>query len=191
MAFETFTEAARRVLALGAEEARTLGHDHLGTEHLLLGLIAEGQGAAARAFARLGVSLEAAREQVLAEVARAPGPRGEGQLPVTPRARATLDAAPRQALGLKDEGVDTEHILLALLIERDSRTASILAALGCPPDLLRTTVLAERPRGRLDDDGDALLTLAAGGGVAARALAELGVDPDALAVAVERARGGS
>src|SRR4051794_25211577 len=191
MAFEAFTEPARRVLALGAEEARGLGHDHLGTEHLLLGLIAEGQGAAARAFARLGVALEAAREQVLAEVAHAPGPPGEGQLPVTPRARATLDAAPRQALGLKDEGVDTEHILLALLIERDSRTASILAGLGCPPDLLRTTVLAERTRGRPDDDGDALLALAAADGVAARALAELGVDPDALAAAVERARGGS
>jgi ATP-dependent Clp protease ATP-binding subunit ClpC len=189
--FEMFTEAARRVLSLGAEEARSLGHDHLGTEHLLLGLIAEGQGAAARSFARLGVTLEAARQQVLAEVAHAPGPRSEGQLPVTPRARATLDAAPRQALGLKADGVDTEHILLALLIERDARTASILSALGCPPDLLRTTVLAERTRERPDDDGDALLALAAGDGVAARALADVGVSPDALAAAVERARGGS
>src|SRR3954449_5205480 len=174
MAFETFTEAARRVLALGAEEARNLGHDHLGTEHLLLGLIAEGNGAAARSFASLGVTLEAARQQVRAELGGT-GARSEGQLPVTPRARATLDAAPRQAMGLKDEGVDTEHILLALLIERDARTASILSALGCPPDLLRTTVLAERTRRRPEDDGDALLAMAAGDGVAARALAELGV----------------
>ena len=189
--FETFTEAARRVLALGAEEARTLGHDHLGTEHLLLGLIAEGKGAAARSFARLGVTLEAAREQVLAEVDPAAGARSEGQPPVTPRARGTLAAAPRQALGLKDRDVDTEHILLALLIERDARTASILSGLGCPPDLLRTTVLAERTRRRPEDDGDALLALVAGDGVAARALAALGVTPDALAAAVERARGGS
>jgi ATP-dependent Clp protease ATP-binding subunit ClpC len=188
--FETFTEAARRVLALGADEARDLGHDHLGTEHLLLGLIAEGKGAAARSFARLGVTLEAARQQVQAELG-AGGARSEGQLPVTPRARATLEAAPRQAMGLKDEGVDTEHILLALLIERDARTASILSALGCPPDHLRTTVFAERTRRRPDDDGDALLALAQGDGVAARALAELGVTAEGLAAALERARGGS
>jgi ATP-dependent Clp protease ATP-binding subunit ClpC len=189
--FETFTAAARRVLSLGAEESRALGHDHLGTEHLLLGLIAEGEGAAARSFARLGVTLEAARQQVQAELGGTPGTRSEGQLPVTPRARATLDAAPRQAMGLKDEGVDTEHILLALLIERDARTASILAALGCPPDTLRTTVLAERTRRHPDDDGDALVALARGDGVAARALAALGVTAEALAAAVERARGGS
>src|SRR5215218_5606482 len=189
--FETFTPAARRVLALGAEEARTLGHGHLGTEHLLLGLIAEGEGAAARSFARLGVTLDAARQQVLAEVAQTAGPPGGGQPPVTPRARGTLAAAPRQALGLKDEGVDTEHILLALLIERDARTASILSGLGCPPDLLRTTVLAERTRRRPPDDGDGLLALAREGGVAARALADLGITAEALEAAVERARGGS
>src|SRR4051794_18314252 len=186
-----FTDAARRVLALGAEEARNLGHDHLGTEHLLLGLIAEGDGAAARSFGRLGVTLEAAREQVQAELGGSAGTLREGQLPVTPRARATLDAAPRQAMGLKDEGVDTEHILLALLIERDARTASILSALGCPPDHLRTIVLTERARRGPDDDGNALLALAHGDGVAARALGELGVTVEALAAAVERARGSS
>src|SRR3954451_3790246 len=148
-----FTDAARRVLALGAEEARNLGPDHLGTEHLLLGLIGEGHGAAARSFTRLGVTLDAAREQVRAELGGMPEARSEGQLPVTPRARATLEAAPRQAMGLKDEGVDTEHILLALLIERDARTASILSALGCPPDHLRAIVLDERARRGPDDDG--------------------------------------
>src|SRR3954453_3021563 len=122
MAFETFTEAARRVLALGAEEARTLGHDHLGTEHLLLGLIAEGEGAAARSFARLGVTLEAAREQVLAEVGPAAGARGAAGAPPPPNppaARGPPPPAPPRPLGKKEGGVDTEHILLALLIERD------------------------------------------------------------------------
>src|SRR5215210_135130 len=169
-----FTDAARRVLALGADEARNLGHDHLGTEHLLLGLIAEGDGAAARSFGRLGVTLEAARAQVQAELGGSAGTPREGQLPVTPPARATLDAAPRQAMGLKDEGVDTEHILLALLIERDARTASILSSLGCPPDLLRDTVFAERTETHPADDGDTLLALAGDDGVAARALADLG-----------------
>ena len=189
---ERFTDGARRVLTLGSEEARGLGHDHLGTEHLLLGLIAEGDGAAARSFARLGVTLDAAREQVVAELSHASGPPTEDRLPVTPRARATLDAAPRQALGLKDDGVGTEHLLLALLIERDARTASILAALGCPPDLLRQTVLEERAGAQTPaDDGGDLMALADAGGVVAHALEALGISREALAAAVERARGAS
>ena len=71
-----------------------------------------------------------------------------GEIPLSPRARGTLEGAPRQAMGLKDDVVGTEHLLLALLIERDSRTASVLTLLGCPPDLLRTTVLEERARPR-------------------------------------------
>jgi len=186
--YETFTEAARGAIALAADEARALGHDHVGTEHLLLGLIAERAGSAGRAFERLGVTLEAARDRVSAEVHRRPQAHADDPLPLTPRARGTLDAAPRQALGLKDDAVGTEHVLLALLIERDTRTASVLAALGLPPDLLRETLFEQRRAGAEEDDGDALLALADQRGVAARALAELGVTADALRAAVERAR---
>src|SRR3954447_22970613 len=101
--FENFTEPARQAVVLAQEEARALGHDHIGTEHLLLGLIGEGAGSASRAFARLGVSAESARERGAAEGhQRLQEPR-PGQLPFTPRARGTLAAAPRQALGLKDD----------------------------------------------------------------------------------------
>jgi len=181
---ERFTAEARQVIVLAQEEARALEHAQIGTEHFLLGLIGEGTGPAGRAFARLGVTLEAARAQVRADVP--PGDAASpGQLPFSPRAKATLDGAMRQALGLGHDYIGTEHLLLALLIERDSRTAGILASLGCPPDLLRDTVLEKRPA----DDGDALLALAEGDGVAARALAELGGTPEALRAAVERARG--
>jgi ATP-dependent Clp protease ATP-binding subunit ClpC len=191
--FERYTEAGRRTVTLAQEEARRLGHPAIGTEHLLLGLIAEGDGAAARAFTGLGVTLEAARAQVAAEV---PGGRpgaepSGGMMPFSPRAQGTLEAASRQALGLKSNDVDTEHVLLALLIERDARTASILSALGCPPDLLRASVLEDRATRDPDDDGDALLALAQGSNVAGQALADLGVTVEALTAAVERARGGS
>jgi ATP-dependent Clp protease ATP-binding subunit ClpC len=191
--FERFTERARQTIVLGQEEARRLGSSHIGTEHLLLGLIGEAEGSAGQAFARLGVTLDSARAQVASEVP-ADGGSPPGQIPFSPRAKATLDAAPRQALGLKDTEVGTEHMLLALLIERDRRTASILSSLGCPPDLLRTTVLEDRTTESPedpDDDGDALLALAEGSNVAGQALVDLGVTVDALKAAIERARGGS
>jgi ATP-dependent Clp protease ATP-binding subunit ClpA len=117
-------------------------------------------------------------------------PRGR-QLPFTSRAKGTLEAALRQALGLGEDYIGTEHMLLALLIERDARTASVLASLGLPPSLLRSTVMDERTvKATPDphDDGDALLTLADGSGVAGRALVALGVTRDALREAIEQAR---
>ena len=189
--FERFTERARQTIALSHEEARRLGSAHMGTEHLLLGLVGEAEGSAGQAFASLGVTLDAARAQVAAKVPAGAG-SPPGQIPFSPRAKATLDAALRQARGLRNSEVGTEHLLLAMLIERDARTASILASLGCPPDLLRTTVLEERRTpGDVEDDGDALLALAQGSGVAGRALADLGVTDEALAAAIERARGDS
>ena len=107
-------------------------------------------------------------------------PPAQEQIPFSPRAKGTLEAALRQALGFKDTSIETEHILLALLIERDGRTASVLASLACPPDLLRTTVLEERGTTATPDptdDGDALLALAEGSGVAGRALEALGITP--------------
>jgi ATP-dependent Clp protease ATP-binding subunit ClpA len=209
--FERFTDPAKQTIALAEGEARTMGHPYVGTEHLLLGLVADDAGPAGRAFATLGVTLENARAQVTAEV---PPNVNEplAEIPFSPRAKGTLDGAPRQAMGLKDDFVGTEHLLLALLIERDSRTANVLSSLGCPPDLLRTTVLEDRPakpkpapglapalataareiaagRGAAQPDaGDLLLALADGSGLLTRALMELGVTPKALRAAIERAR---
>ena len=188
--FDRFTEEARQVIVLSQEEARGLGHSHIGTEHLLLGLIGEGAGPASRAFANLHVTLDAARAQVVADVPPSAESPGSRQLPFTPRAKGTLEGALRQALGRGHDYIGTEHLLLALLIERDARTARILSSLGCPPDLLRDTLLADTTSKR-SDDGDALLALAAADGIAAAALAELGITPEALATAVERVRGAS
>ena len=192
--FEHFSEQARHTIVLAQGEAARLGHGHIGTEHLLLGLIGEQEGAAGRAFAKLGVSVEAARDKVGALMPPSAEPPAPEQIPFSPRAKGTLEAALRQALGFKDSTIETEHILLALLIERDGRTASVLASLACPPDLLRAMVLEERGAPATPDptdDGDALLSLAEGSGVAGQALEALGITPAALRAAVERARSGS
>jgi len=211
---EALTEPSKQALVLAHDEARKLGHPYIGTEHLLLGLIADEGGPAGRAFKTLGVTLESARAQVAAEVPPSGG-ESPGEIPYSPRAKGTLDGAPRQAMGLRDDFVGTEHLLLALLIERDSRTANVLSSLGCPPDLLRTTVLDERTlkpakpkpapglapalataareiatdRGAAQPDaGDLLLALADSSGLVARALTELGATPQTLRAAIERAR---
>ena len=192
--FERFTPEARQVVVLAQDQARGLGHTQIGTEHLLLGLIAEETGAAGRAFAQLGVTLDAARDAVMALVRPGEPTPPEEQIPFSPRAKGTLEASLRQAMGLKDNFIGTEHILLALLIERDGRTASVFASLACPPDLLRTTVMELRAATATPDphdDGDALLVLAEGSGVAGRALEALGITPEALRTAIERARTGS
>ena len=210
---ERFDEAAERVVAFAQDEARAMGHWYVGTEHLLLGLVAD-DGPAGRSFAELGVTLEGARAQVASEV---PPSNNEppGEIPLSPRARGTLEGAPRQAMGLKDDYVGTEHLLLSLLIERDSRTANVLTLLGAPPDLLRTTLfearkprpkaaaaglapaLAERARdvaqargASTPDAGDLMLALADRSAMLTRALTELGITPQALRDAIQRARGG-
>jgi len=215
VSFDRFNEPATQAIGRAQEEARAMGHPLVGTEHLLLGLVADPDGAAGRAFKRLGVTIEGAREQVLAEVP--PGQGTPGELPFSPRARGTLDGAPRQAMGLKDDFVGTEHVLLALLIERDSRTANVLTLLGAPLDLLRTTVLEERtpqpkaasPAGGLapaladaarevaeargasaPDAGDLMLALADRSAMLTKAFTELGITPQALRDAIQRARGG-
>ena len=209
--YERFTDGARAAIQRAQEEARQLKHTHVGTEHLLLGLVAD-EGPAGQAFSTLNVTLDGAREQVRTEVP--PGETTPGELKFSPRAKGTLDGAPRQARGLKDDYVGTDHLLLALLIERDSRTANVLTLLGCPPDLLRTTVLqgrkaqpvapptpglapalaaaarevaAERGAGT-PEAGDLMLALTSRSPMLGRALAELGVTPDALRAAVQRAR---
>jgi ATP-dependent Clp protease ATP-binding subunit ClpC len=212
--FERFTEPAEQVVATAQEEARAMGHWYVGTEHLLLGLVADAEGPAGRAFKELGVTVDGARAQVTAEVPPSNN-EPQGEIPFSPRARGTLEGAPRQAIGLKDDYVGTEHLLLSLLIERDSRTANVLTLLGAPPDLLRTTVfearkpkpkaaagglapaLAERAKdvanargASAPDAGDLMLALADRSAMLTRALTELGITPQALRDAIQRARGG-
>jgi len=210
MTHERFTDGARKAIAQAQEEARRLNHSQVGTEHLLLGLVAD-DGPAGQAFNTLNVTLDGARQQVQTEVPPGQAPP-EGHLPFSPRAKGTLEGAPRQAMGLKDDLVGTDHLLLALLIERDSRTASVLSSLGCPPDLLRTTVLHDRkPRSQpsqglapalaaaarevaaergagTPDAGDLFIALASRSPMLASVLNELGVGPAALRQAIERAR---
>jgi len=127
--FERFTDRARRVVVLAQTEARLLNHDYIGTEHILLGLIHEGEGVAARALESLGVSLEAVRADVrsiIGEGASAP----TGNIPFTPRAKKVLELSLREAIQLGHNYIGTEHILLGLLREGQGVAAQVLVGQG-------------------------------------------------------------
>jgi ATP-dependent Clp protease ATP-binding subunit ClpA len=133
--FERFTDRARRVVVLAQEEAVRLKHNHLGTEHLLLGLVHEGQGVAAKALESLGIQLEAVRaqvEEIIGQGQRAP----TGHIPFTPRAKKVLELSLREAQQLGHDYIGTEHILLGLIREGEGVAAQVLAKLGA--DLSRT-----------------------------------------------------
>ena len=138
--FERFTDRARRVIVLAQQEARLLSHNYIGTEHLLLGLLADGGGTAARALESLGVTLDAARDQVREIV-------GEGQqtltghIPFTPRAKKVLELSLREALNLGDDHIGTEHLLLGLLAEADGVGAQVVARLGASRRAVRDKVI--------------------------------------------------
>jgi hypothetical protein len=127
--FERFTDRARRVVVLAQEEARLLNHNYIGTEHLLLGLVHEGEGVAARALESLGISLEAVRskvEEIIGQGQSAP----IGQIPFTPRAKKVLELSLREALQLGHNYIGTEHILLGLVREGEGVAAQVLVKLG-------------------------------------------------------------
>src|SRR5688500_138410 len=127
--FERFTDRARRVVVLAQEEARMLNHNYIGTEHILLGLIHEGEGVAARAWEWLGISLESVREQVqeiIGQGQQAPS----GHIPFTPRAKKVLELSLREALQLGHNYIGTEHILLGLIREGEGVAAQVLVKLG-------------------------------------------------------------
>ena len=137
--FERFTEPSRRVVVLAQEEARMLDHNYIGSEHILLGLIHEGEGIAARAIVSLGLTLEMAREQVRERVGvgkQAP----TGHIPFTPPAKKVLELSLREALALKKEYIGTEHILLGLVGEGHGVGAQILV-MTAPLSAVRETVL--------------------------------------------------
>jgi hypothetical protein len=132
--FERFTDRARRVVVLAQEEAGRLNHNYIGTEHLLLGLIHEGEGIAARALEALGIRLEVVRAEVEEIIGRGSEPPA-GRIPFTPRAKKVLELSLREALQLSHSYIGTEHILLGLIREGEGVAAQVLVTLGA--DLAR------------------------------------------------------
>jgi ATP-dependent Clp protease ATP-binding subunit ClpC len=138
--FERFTDRARRVLVLAQEEARLLNHNFIGTEHILLGLIHEGEGVAAKALASLGVSTGAVREKV-AETIGPAGSSTTGSPPFTPRAKKVLELSLREALQLGHNYIGTEHLLLGLVREGEGVAAQVLVSLGADLPRVRQQVI--------------------------------------------------
>jgi hypothetical protein len=143
--FERFTDRARRIVVLAQEEARMLNHDYVGTEHILIALIREGGGTAAQALQSLGITEEAARQQVEEVVGRGQADPQQGHLPFTPRAKKTLELALREALQLGHNYIGTEHILLGLIREGEDKGTSpatqVLNGLGVDPNRVRQQVI--------------------------------------------------
>ncbi len=149
--FERFTDRARRVVVLAQEEARMLNHAHIGTEHLLLGLVHEGQGVAARALEALGISLEAVRrevEEIIGRGEQAP----QGHIPFTPRAKKVLELSLRESTQLGHQYIGTEHILLGLLREGEGVAAQVLVKMGTDLNRARQKVI-ELLHGRSGEEG--------------------------------------
>jgi len=138
--FERFTDRARRVVVLAQEEARMLNHNYIGTEHILLGLVREGEGVAAKALEAMDISLNGVREQVqeiIGEGSHAPS----GHIPFTPRAKKVLELSLREALQLGHNYIGTEHILLGLIREGEGVAAQVLGKLGADLGGVRQQVI--------------------------------------------------
>jgi len=138
--FERFTDRARRVVVLAQDEAKMLNHNYIGTEHILLGLIHEGEGVAAKALEQMGISLEAVREQVEEIIGHGQTPP-TGHIPFTPRAKKVLELSLREALQMNHSYIGTEHILLGLVREGEGVAATVLIKLGADLNRVRNTVL--------------------------------------------------
>ena len=139
--FERFTDRSRHVLVLAQQEAFALGHDFIGTEHILLGLVAEHDGVAATALDSLGVRLEPLRAKV-AEVVGSSAAASGGSPPFTPRAKRVLELSLREALGLGHNYIGTEHLLLAIAREGSGAAVRVLGELGVPLERIRPAVLS-------------------------------------------------
>jgi ATP-dependent Clp protease ATP-binding subunit ClpC len=212
--FERFTPSARQVVVLAQEEARTLKHNYIGTEHVLLGLLREPNGPAARVLEPLDLTVEDVRTRVVAFVGSGTEVTA-GQIPFTPRAKKILEVSLREALTLDHDHLGTEHILLALARETDGVAARVLLDSGIDLDGLRASVLGgmadappaaptrraegayralelaareARREGRHLDGGDILLGLASADGLVPAVLPPLGVDDTTLRHALQRSR---
>ena len=138
--FERFTDRARRVVVQAQEEARTLNHHYIGSEHILLGLIREGEGVGAKALESLGISLDTARQQVqqiIGQGQHAPS----GHIPFTPQAKKVLELSLSESKALGHHYIGTEHILLGLIREGDGVAAQVLANLGADLTRVRQQVI--------------------------------------------------
>jgi ATP-dependent Clp protease ATP-binding subunit ClpC len=139
--FERFTERAKQVVVLAQDEARALKHNYIGTEHILLGLLREEEGLAARVLESLDITVE----EVRAQVARIIGPGDEpivsGQIPFTPRAKKVLELSLREALSLKHNYIGTEHILLGLVRENEGVAARILLDFDADAEKIRNEIM--------------------------------------------------
>jgi ATP-dependent Clp protease ATP-binding subunit ClpC len=138
--FERFTDRARSVMTLAQEEARLLAHDHIGTEHLLLGLVRQGDGVGGQALLSLGVTLDAARSEVATMVGATPDAPNESP-PFTPRAKKVLEYSLREALQLGHQYIGTEHILLGFTREGEGVGVQVLSHLGVEIGAVRQRVL--------------------------------------------------
>jgi ATP-dependent Clp protease ATP-binding subunit ClpA len=152
--FERFTNQSRRVVVLAQEEARMLNHNYIGTEHLLLGLLHEGRGSAARALTAMDVTLSAARDQVVAIVGRGQK-EASGHIPFTPRAKKSLELSLREALQLGDGYIGTGHLMLGVIRQGDNVAIKVLDKLGADLNYLRVQVTQELRNNPEDQDAPA------------------------------------
>jgi ATP-dependent Clp protease ATP-binding subunit ClpC len=144
--FERFTERARHVVVLAQEEARSLKHEYIGTEHLLLGLLRENEGIAAKVLDAVGVTEIACRDIIRREVGEGQE-RITGQIPFTPRCQKALELALREALSLGHNYIGTEHVLLGLVREHEGLGATILAGLNVDGETVRNEAITLLNRG--------------------------------------------
>ena len=177
--FERFTDRARRVVVLAQDEARMLDHNYIGTEHILLGLIHEGHGLAAKALESLGISLAVVRQQVEEIIGRGQQQPPSGHIPFTPRAKKVLELSLREALQLGHTYIGTEHILLGLIREGEGVAAQVLVSVGVDLNRARQQVI-QLIAGRAEPQ-DA-------GAIAADLRAQLASVADRLAVIERRLR---
>jgi ATP-dependent Clp protease ATP-binding subunit ClpC len=139
--FERFTDRARRVIVDAQNEARSLGHNYIGPEHILLGLINEGDGVGAKALEAMQISTDTVRGRIEEITGRGQAPPTTGHIPFTPRAKKVLELSLREALQLGHNYIGTEHILLGLIHEGDGVAAQILVGLGVELDRTRQLVI--------------------------------------------------
>ena len=209
--FERFTDRARRVLVLAQDEARALEHNFLGTEHLLLGLLTEGEGVAAKALTELGLEHGVLRDRITQAIPRGAPGTASGAPPFTPRSKQVLELALKEALEMNHNYIGTEHLLLGLIREGQGVGAQVLVAAGLDAIAVRTKVLAllagfvpANPFGRTTPAGGQLATRARAiaateavgtqhfllgiledpGSLGARVLGSLGVTKEAVAARV-------